>query len=532
MIVRDSLFQTEVLLNALSDMPSSNTGTPYTACYENGTITIDTSKRYTKDLDRRRFGTGSVKTGSNPNGYPRNWMYSGWNNSSSGRSGYVIALHRAMLPSGSVAPEFQSGNSMYAENTIYAIIEIPNAADGTLPDNQTKNTWINNIKTALANDNVNWGTVTSDCGILPAGVTTDPECTTDNYLGGWSNTDCGGHPSTGDNPDHKKKCATYIDGTLVAGDTYKLKNLWGGGYNIQTVPVGTIICTYDKHYLPNRSNQWREDNPPLNCTADEDKVIGRSWGQASGVWECIPKFGCKDLHNTNYAPETRRTHKTSVCNEGDCITGAAKKLLSSGDGSCIKELDMFVLEKSATGCCTQTGYDDCKCRYQVALGRSGWGKYKVAYRNFEGPSGQTCEAGTCDQWKSGRGGMASFDTLAAAQAAFDTMKAGAQAAMGATESDNGDDDDDDNGNGMAPELCDSVVCSDINRDDYADAAPVIDPTSVQDCCGACSTGYEEDENGECQAVNGNGDDEETDTPWLLYGGLGLAGLLGALVLLK
>ena len=34
MIVRDSLFQTEVLLNALSDMPASNTGTPYTACYQ------------------------------------------------------------------------------------------------------------------------------------------------------------------------------------------------------------------------------------------------------------------------------------------------------------------------------------------------------------------------------------------------------------------------------------------------------------------------------------------------------------------
>ena len=126
-------------------------------------------------------------------------------------------------------------------------------------------------------------------------------------------------------------------------------------------------------------------------------------------------------------------------------------------------------------------------------------------------------AGTCDQWKSGRSGMARFDTLADAQAAFDTMKAGAQQAMGTTGSD-GDDDDDDNG--ITPDLCESVICSDLNRDDHADAEPLYD-TSVQDCCGECSTGYEEDDNGECQAVNG--DDEET--PWLLYGGVGLAALV-------
>ena len=530
MILGNSLFQTEVQFNAAADMPAGNSGTPYTGCFENGTITIDSSKRYTTNVDQARCGKRGVKIGSTPNAsgtqnFPRNWGYSCWNNGS-GRSGYVIALHRFMLPSGSVAPEYDS-NDPQKKSSIYAIIEIPNASDGTLPTSAERTAFLNSIGTALSQDNVNWGTVTSDCGVLPAGVTTDPECTTDDYLGGWDNSDCGGFPSEGGNPDNKKKCGTY-SAALLAGDTYKWKRAWGGGYTTQTVPAGTIICTYEKHDLPNRSNQWREDNPPLNCTADEDRVIGRSWGQASGVWECIPKFGCKDLHNTNYAPETRRTHKTSVCDEGDCITGAAKTLLSSGDGSCIKELDMFVLEKSATGCCTQTGYDDCKCRYQVALGRSGWGKYIVTYRNFQGPSGETCEAGTCDQWKSGRSGMASFDTLAAAQAAFDTMKAGAIKDVRPQPDDDDDDDADDNDNGITPDLCESVICSEINRDDHADAEPLYD-TSVQDCCGACSTGYEEDENGECQAVNG---DEETDTPWLFYGGLGLAGLIGAIVLLK
>jgi len=85
----------------------------------------------------------------------------------------------------------------------------------------------------------------------------------------------------------------------------------------------------------------------------------------------------------------------------------------------------------------------------------------------------------------------------------------------------GDDDDtDDTGDtdGTTSDLCEAVICSDINRDDHADAEPLYD-TSVQDCCGACITGYEEDDNGECQSV-----DEET-TPWILYGGLGIMGLL-------
>ncbi|HIK67818.1 MAG TPA: hypothetical protein EYF95_07595 [Flavobacteriales bacterium] len=526
MILGNSLFQTEVLFNAASDMPAGNTGTPYTGCFENGTITIDSSKRYTTNLDMARCGKRGVKIGSPPNAsgtqhFPRNWGYSCWNNGSE-RSGYVIALHRYMLPSGSVAPEYDTNNPQ-KKSSIYAIIEIPNASDGTVPTSAERSAFLSSIGTALSEDNVNFGTVTSECGVLPVGVTTDPECTTDTYLGGWSNVDCGGYPSDGGNPDDKKKCGTYSDSTLVAGDTYKYKQAWGGGYTTKTVPAGTIICTYDVHNLPNRSNQWREDHPLVDCTVDEDKVLGRGWGQTNGVWECIPKLGCKDLHNTNYAPESERTHKSSVCDAGTCISGAAKMLLGSGDGSCIKELDMFVLEKSASGCCTQTGYDDCKCRYQVALGKSGWGGHIVTYRNFEGPSGQTCEAGTCDQWKSGRSGMARFDTLADAQAAFDTMKAGAQQAMGTTGSD-GDDDDDDNG--ITPDLCESVICSDLNRDDHADAEPLYD-TSVQDCCGECSTGYEEDDNGECQAVNG---DEET--PWLLYGGVGLAALVGLLILKK
>ena len=61
------------------------------------------------------------------------------------------------------------------------------------------------------------------------------------------------------------------------------------------------------------------------------------------------------------------------------------------------------------------------------------------------------------------------------------------------------DDDDDNDNGITTDLCESVICSDLNRDEHADDEPLYD-TSVKDCCGECSTGYEEDDNGECQAV--------------------------------
>ena len=91
-----------------------------------------------------------------------------------------------------------------------------------------------------------------------------------------------------------------------------------------------------------------------------------------------------------------------------------------------------------------------------------------------------------------------------------------------------DDDDDDNGNdnGITTDLCESVICSDINRDEHADDEPLYD-TSVQDCCGECSTGYEEDDNGECQSLNG-----EEGTPWILYGGLGLAVLVGLIILKK
>ena len=513
MILGNSLFQTEVQFNAMADMPDGNQWGPYTACYENGTIVIDTSKRYTKGLQQRRFGTGSVATGSNPNAYPRNWLYSGWNNSG-GRSGFVIAIHRAMTPSG-LAPEYNS-NQQYAKGTIYAIVEIPNAADGTLPDSAEKTTWITNIRNALANDNVNWGTVTSTCGVLPAGETTDPECTTDTYIGGSSNVDCGGYPSDGNNPDDKKKCGSFSDSTLVAGDTYKYKASFGG-YTTQTVPEGTVICTYDKHNLPNRSAQWKQDNPPINCTADEDKVLGRGWGKTNGMWECIPKLGCKDLHNTNYADPDVRPHKNSVCDEGDCITGASKTLLGSGDGSCIKELDMFILEKSATGCCQQTGFDDCKCRYQVALGKSGWGKYKIHWRNFEGPklSSGDCETGDCDQWKAGKSGSRQYDTLAEAQAVFDTMKAGAQEAMGVTQGGNGDDDD--------PPFV--GTCADPNDSGYG-----------QTECVGCNDGYEDNNDGlGCVEIT-DGDDEDEDdgeeNNTLKYIGMGGAGLIALIVLSK
>ena len=528
MILLASLFQTEVSLNAMSDMPSGNSGRPYKACFENGTITIDTSKRYTTGLGQRRFGTGSVKTGSNPDAYPRNWLYSGWNNTNN-RVGFVVALHRAALPTGGLAPEYSS-NNQYAESNIYAVIEIPNAADGTVPSSSERSTFISNIRTALANDNINWGTVTSECGVLPAGVDTDPECTTDNYLGGWSNEDCGGYPSDGNNPDHKKKCASYCDGKLVAGDTYKYKNYFGTGYTEETVPEGTIICTYDKHNLPNRSAQWREDNPPVNCTADEDKVLGRGWGSTNGAWECVPKPGCKDLHNTNYADPDVRTHKNSVCDAGDCIAGADKKLLSSGDGSCIKELDKFVLVESETGCATGNpakGYDDGKCRYEVAIGKSGWGKYMVAYRNFEGPAmtSGNCEVGTCDQFKAGKSGSRQYDTLEEAQAVFNTMKAGAQAAMNVTETDGDDGNGNGNGNGNPEITCASVSCSALNRDEHADTDPVYVDSPAKDCCGACSSGYEEDDNGECQPV-------EEDDNTLKMIGYGAAGLLGLLVISK
>jgi len=83
------------------------------------------------------------------------------------------------------------------------------------------------------------------------------------------------------------------------------------------------------------------------------------------------------------------------------------------------------------------------------------------------------------------------------------------------------DGDDDDG---TTDLCESVICSDLNRDAHEDAEPLYD-NSVKDCCGECSTGYEEDDNDECQAVN-------EETPWILYGGLGLAGLACLLILKK
>lgn len=579
-------------------MPAGYADRPYTACFENGTITIDTSKRYTHDLDMVRCGKRGVKIGSTPNAaltdpggphFPRNWNYSCWNMATNAsRDGYVIALHRIKLQPGvpggvdfegtsNIAPEYSSSNSGYSEPAIYAIIEIPNAADGAIPTTTERSAFLTSIGVALGNDAVNFGTVTDSCGVLPPGVTTDPACTTDNYCGAWSNADCGGyHSVTGNNPDDKKKCASYSDSTLVAGDTYKRKKTWGSGYTTQTVPSGYVICTYDAHNMPNRSDQYRQDHPLVVCNANQDKVLGTGWCGTNGMWQCIPKKGCKDLHNTNYYPETQRVHDNAVCTAGTCISGASKTLFGSGDGSCITSLQTWHLIKSDSGCCgggKSKVYNDCKCRYELALGRSGWGDYILSYNNFQGPSGTTCVAGTCDQWYGGRSGHAKFPTLAAAQAAYNTMKAGAQAAVGGTGGSGpptcGD-------NEVADTTTHTCVCKSgyvadttgtcvavadecTTTDDCAeceiceedtdnvarcvtdpDCTPADDdptgcialnrdlPSGDSSDCGDCQTGYTENDDGDCIADA----DDETGLSPLMIGGMVAAAALLALMVVK
>ena len=580
-------------------MPTDYANRPYKACFENGIITIDTSKRYTEGLDIPRCGKKGVKIGSTPNAsgaqnFPRNWNYSCWNMATNAdRDGYVVALHRLALPGTSTtAPEYSTTNNGYSWAAIYAIIEIPNTADETgsltiVPTTAERSTFMTNIGNALSNDNVNFGTITDTCGILAPGVTIDPACTTDTYCGAWSNADCGGyHSVTGNNPDDKKKCASYSDSTLVAGDTYKRKKTWGGGYTTQTVPSGVIICTYDAHNMPNRSDQYRQDHPLVVCNDNQDKVLGTGWCGTNGMWQCIPKLGCKDLHNTNYAPETQRTHSNAVCTAGTCISGASKMLFGSGDGSCIKSLQTWHLIKSDTGCCTggkSKVYDDCKCRYELALGRSGWGNWVVAYNNFQGPSGgtnPTCVAGTCDQWYSGRSGMHQFTTLAAAQAAYNTMKAGAEAAVGGTGGTGGglptcgDNEEVDTTtntcgckSGYVPDSTGACVALDADEcSTSADCAECekceTDTDNVSRCitdpdctpadedptgcialnralpsgdssdCGDCQSGYTENDDGDCEADADEDDDDETGLSPLVIGGMVAGAALLALMVVK
>jgi len=591
----------DLTFNAAADMPASNSNRPYRACFENGTITIDTSKRYTHGLDTPRCGKRGVKIGSPPNAaladpggphFPRNWAYSCWNNATNAsRDGFVVALHRLTLPgTNTIAPEYSTSNNGYSWAAIYAIIEIPNAADGTAPTTQEKSNFMGDIGMALSNDNVNFGTVTDSCGVLPPGVTTDPACTTDTYCGGWSNVDCGGyHSVTGNNPDNKNKCASYSDSTLVAGDTYKRKTIYGGGYSMQTVPAGYVICTFDAHNLPNKTAQWRQDHPAVVCNNNQDKVLGR-WGSCgtNGKWECVPKLGCKDIHNTNYAPETQRTHSNAVCTAGTCISGASKMLFGSGDGSCIKSLQTWHLIKQDTGCCgggKSKVYNDCKCRYELALGRSGWGGWVVVYNNFQGPSGgsnPTCVAGTCDQWYAGKSGLHQFTTLEAAQAVYNTMKAGAQAAVDGTGGtgnglptcgDNEELDTTTNTCGCksgyvadtagtcVAEIPDTDECTTVadcaeceicetDTDNISrcvtdpDCTPEIDdpsgcltqhraiPTGDSTDCGDCKSGYTENDDGDCEADADEDEEEETGLSPLVIGGMVAGAALLAMMIVK
>ena len=110
------------------------------------------------------------------------------------------------------------------------------------------------------------------------------------------------------------------------------------------------------------------------------------------MYTCATLAGCRDTNNTNYFDPNLRLHDSKQCDAGTCINGSSKEMLGAGDGSCIKVMDTFVLEKAPTGCCSQSGYDDCKCRFQVAIGKSGWShtqqagtftavdKYIIAFR--------------------------------------------------------------------------------------------------------------------------------------------------------
>ena len=86
----------------------------------------------------------------------------------------------------------------------------------------------------------------------------------------------------------------------------------------------------------------------------------------------------------------------------------------------------------------------------------------------------------------------------------------------ASQSDNGD-------NGNNTELCNAVNCADENREEGT--------TTVSNCCGGCLSGYEEDNNSQNTGCVPVEEGEET-TPWILYGGLGLAALVGLIILKK
>ena len=317
-------------------------------------------------------------------------------------------------------------------------------------DNSLRSTnWSSTVRQEIADA---WNSVIANL------ISTDPCNTTDTYYGITDTCSDGG-----------KKCSDGSEG-LQAGEVIKVANFSKTSYSEKTIPTGTVVCPGTLSGVG-------------SCNSNEERVLNYSFtGITNGIYVCVTKAGCPDQHNSDYKEPSLGYRDDYAACGSDCITGASKKLLSAGNGSCILKIDEWndgVAEN-------QAGQKSMK----LALGKSGHVgtslPYLIAFNN----------ADSSLNYKAGSNGLKSYATEAEATDAFNRAAGRRKAVLNPPEIDD-----------------DGVIeCTDALRQSNSDGS----------CAANCLSGHDFNSAGLCEEVESKGLNLSTIG---FFGGLGLLTLL-------